>query len=175
MDVKRIAVAGVVVEGWRKLEVQDVRKIKLRSDLPAEHERIGVRDKLRLTAYWLRRCRASANWVCRIGIVVHKLTQVRKDVDFHQRFRWRWWAYIFPVLAVGHWLSCSATDSERMFPLLGHTFRVDVVIPHHQRPDERVRHAAASKRKSGEAFIASIRLANEDAVVPLCERPAAAG
>ena len=31
MDVKRVAVAGVVVEGWRKLEVRDVREIELRS------------------------------------------------------------------------------------------------------------------------------------------------
>ena len=35
MDVKRVAVAGVVVEGRRKLEVRDVRKVKLRSNLPA--------------------------------------------------------------------------------------------------------------------------------------------
>jgi hypothetical protein len=54
MDVKRVAVAGVVVEGRRKLEVRDVRKVKLRSNLPAEHECIGKRGLLSLTAYWLR-------------------------------------------------------------------------------------------------------------------------
>src|SRR5437016_6826007 len=63
MDIKRVAVAGVVVQGWRKLEVRDVREIKLRSDLPAEHECIGERGLLSLTAYWLRRCRGCANWV----------------------------------------------------------------------------------------------------------------
>ena len=63
MDVKRVAVAGVVVEGWCELEVRDVREIKLRSNLPAEHECIGKRGLLSLTAYWLRRCWGCANWV----------------------------------------------------------------------------------------------------------------
>src|SRR6266542_1433570 len=125
MGVKRVAVAGVVVQGWCKLEVRDVREIKLRPDLPAEHESIGVRGELSLTAYWLRRCGTWANWVCRVNIVIDKLTGVRKDVDFHQRFGWRWRGYVFPVLAVGHWRRCSATDGERMFPLFGQAFRID--------------------------------------------------
>src|SRR5882672_12045232 len=123
MDVKRVAVAGVVVEGWRKLEVRDVREIKLRPDLPAEHECIGVRGELSLTAYWLRRCRTCANWVCRVSIVINKLTEVCEDIDFYQRFRWRWRRYVFPVLAVGHWRCCSATDRERVFPLFRQAFR----------------------------------------------------
>ena len=64
MDVKRVAVAGVVVKGWRKLEVRDVREIKLRSNLPAEHECIGERHVLSLTAYWLLRCRG----LCQLGL-----------------------------------------------------------------------------------------------------------
>src|SRR5205823_9721418 len=48
MDVKRVAVAGVVVEGWRELKVYYVRKIKLRSYLPAEQECIGGRNLLGL-------------------------------------------------------------------------------------------------------------------------------
>src|SRR2546430_11517888 len=172
MHVKRVAVAGVVVEGWRELEVRNVREIKLCPDLPAEHECIGVRGELSLTAYWLRRCRARANWVCRVRIVINKLTEVCEDVDFHQRFRWRWRGYIFPVLAVGHWLRCSATDGERVFPLFRQTFRIDVVIPHHSSIDERVRHFAAGECKSGEAFVASICLADKDAVIPFCERSA---
>ena len=63
MDVKRVAVAGVVVKGWRELEVRDVWEIELRSHLPAEHECIGVRGQLSLTTYWLRRCPTWANWV----------------------------------------------------------------------------------------------------------------
>src|SRR2546421_12728906 len=124
MHVKRVAVAGVVVEGWRELEVRNVREIKLCPDLPAEHECIGVRGELSLTAYWLRRCRTWANWVCRVNIVIDKLTEVREYVDFHERFRWRWWRHIFPVFAVGHRCCCSTTDGERVFPLLGSAFRI---------------------------------------------------
>ena len=175
MDVKRVAVAGVVVEGRRELEVRDVREIKLRSDLPAEHECIGKRHLLSLTAYWLRRCRGRSNWVCRVRIVINKLTEVCEDVDFHQRFRWRWRGYIFPVLAVGHWLRCSATDGERVFPLFRQAFRIDVVIPHHSSIDERVRHSAAGERKAGEAFVTSVCLADKDAVIPFCERSATTG
>src|SRR5262249_777493 len=74
MDIKRVTIACVVVEGWRELEVRDVREIKLRTHLPAEHECIGKRDLLSLTAsgrrtvrryYWLRRCRGWSNWVRR--------------------------------------------------------------------------------------------------------------
>ena len=44
MDVKRVAVAGVVVERRRKLEIQDVREIKLRTYLPSQQERIVIWD-----------------------------------------------------------------------------------------------------------------------------------
>jgi len=134
----------------------------------------GVRCELSFTAYWLLCCWTRANWICRVSIVINKLTEVREDVDFHERLRRRG-RNGFPIFAVGGWSSCPATNSERMFPLLGQTFRVDVVIPHHQRPDERVRHAPAGKRKARKAFVASVRLANEDAVVPLCERSASTG
>src|SRR4030095_8194369 len=108
MDVKRVAVAGVIVEGRCELEVRDVRKVKLRSDLPAKHECVGKRGILGLTAYWLRRCRTWANRLCPVSILVNKLTEVREYVDFHERLRWRWWGYIFTVLAVGDWRRCSA-------------------------------------------------------------------
>ena len=75
----------------------------------------------------------------------------------------------FAILAVGSWSSFPATNSERVFPLLGQTFRVNVVIPYHQRFDERVWHSAASKRKAGEAFVTAICLADKDTVAPLCE------
>src|SRR5262249_7559259 len=173
MDVKRVAVAGVVVESWRELEVYDVREIKLRSNLPAEQECVGVRRKLSLTAYWLRRRRPRANWVCRVGIVINKLTEVRKNVDFQQ---WLWGRPCngLAVLAVDR-LWCSAADRERVFPLLGQAFRVDVVIPHHSRIDKRVRHSAAGERKAREAFVASVCLADKDAIIPFCERSAATG
>src|SRR4029077_5153811 len=175
MDVERVAVAGVVVEGWRELEVRDVRKIELRPDLPAEQECIGGRHLLSLTAYWLRRCRTSANRVCRVGIVINKLTEVCEDIDFYQRFRWRWRRYVFPVLTVGHWRRYCATDGERVFPLLSQAFRINVVVPHHSRGDERVRHSAASKRKAREALVTAICLADEDAVATLCERSTTTG
>src|SRR5215475_472766 len=184
MDIKRVAIAGVVVESWCELEVRDVRKIKLRSNLPAEHECIGKRDLLSLTAsgrrtvrryYWLRRRRGWSNWVRRVRIVIDKLTEVGEDVDFQPRFRWRWRRYIFPVLAVGDWRCCSATNGERMFPLLGQAFDIDIVIPNHSSIDERDRHSAPSKRKAGEAFVTSIRLAYKDTVVTLCEWSAATG
>src|SRR5215475_1220972 len=184
MDVKRVAVAGVVVESWCELEVHNVRKSELRSYLPAEHECIGKRGLLSLTAsvrrtgcryYWLRRCRGWSNWVRRVGIVIDKLAKVREDVDFQPRFRWRWRRYIFPVFTVGDRLCCSATDGERVFPLFSQPFRVNVVIPDHSRIHERVRHSASSKRKVREAFVTSIRLADEDAVVTLCEWSAATG
>ena len=38
MDIKRVAVAGIVVEALGQAGSKDVRKIKLRSYLPAEHE-----------------------------------------------------------------------------------------------------------------------------------------
>src|SRR2546430_1623713 len=69
-------------------------------DLPDELECIGGRGELSLTVYWLRRCRARANWVCRVRIVINKLTEVCEDVDFYQRFRWWWRRYVFPVLAI---------------------------------------------------------------------------
>src|SRR5215475_4239762 len=63
MDIKRVTIACVVVEGWRELEVGDVREIKLRSDLPAQHECIGKRNLLSFTADWLH-CRWGwSNWV----------------------------------------------------------------------------------------------------------------
>src|SRR5215475_12772653 len=136
MDVKRVAVAGVVVESWCELAEHNVRKSELRSYLPAEHECIGKRDLLSLTAsgrrtvrryYWLRRRRGWPNWVRWVGIVIDKLTKVCEEVDFQPRFRWRWRRYIFPVFTVGDRLCCSATDGERVFPLFGQAFRVNVV------------------------------------------------
>src|SRR6185437_3987706 len=101
--------------------------------------------------------------------------EVREDVDFHQRFRWRWRGYIFTVLAVGYWLRCSATDGERMFPLLRQTFRIDVVIPHHSSIDEWVGHSTAGKRKAGQAFVTSVCLTDKDAVISFCEWSATTG
>src|SRR5437660_11690630 len=53
MDIKHVTVAGVVVQRWRKLEVRDVREVKFRANLRAEHECIGKWRLLSLTAYWL--------------------------------------------------------------------------------------------------------------------------
>ncbi len=62
-----------------------------------------------------------------------------------------------------------------MFPLFRQAFRIDVVIPHHSSIDEWVRHSAAGERKAGEAFVASVCLADKDTVIPFCERSATTG
>src|SRR6266496_3567109 len=89
MDAKIFAVTRVIVERWRQLEVKDVRKIKLRSDLPAEQECVGVRDKLSLAAYRLHLRRARTNRVCRIRIVINELAEVCEEIQFQERLRWR--------------------------------------------------------------------------------------
>src|SRR5262249_47764323 len=106
-------------------------------------------------------------------IVIDKLTEVRKNVDFHD-WLWRRGRDGLAILAVGGRRCCSATDGEGVFPLLSQAFRVDVVIPYHSSIDERVRHAAASKRKAGEPFVPAVRLSDKDAVVTLCEWSATA-
>src|SRR6266513_2701459 len=173
MHVKRVAVAGVVVEGWRELEVRNVREIKLCPDLPAEHECIGVRGELSLTAYWLRRCRARANWVCRVRIVINKLTKVCEDGDFYQLFRWRWWRHVFPILAVGSWSGFSATDGESVFPLLRQAFNVNVVVPYQARSNERVRKSATGQGSARETLITEISLSHGNAIVALVKRAVA--
>jgi hypothetical protein len=44
MDVKRVAVAGVVVERRRKLEVKLLREIKPRAYLPRQQKRVRIWD-----------------------------------------------------------------------------------------------------------------------------------
>ena|SRR5205809_1105375 len=81
VDVKRIAVAGVVVERRRKLEIQDVREFKLRTYLPSQQESIVVWDKLSFACDRLRRRRASTYWILRVRIVVNKLPKVCEEIE----------------------------------------------------------------------------------------------
>src|SRR5262245_56579367 len=46
VNVKRVAVAGVIIEGWRKLNVNVVRKRDARAHLPSKQEGIGIRNQL---------------------------------------------------------------------------------------------------------------------------------
>jgi hypothetical protein len=85
MNVERVAVAGVVVERRRKLEVHDVREIKLRSHLPAEQERISPGDKLRFPCCRLLGCGARANWIFRVIVVINELAEIRENIDFQER------------------------------------------------------------------------------------------
>src|SRR5215470_6348598 len=89
MNTKIFAVTSVVIERWRQLEVQDVWKIKLRSNLPAKQESVCIRDKLSLAAYGLHLRRARANWVCRIRIVINELAKVCEDIQSQERLRRR--------------------------------------------------------------------------------------
>ena len=92
MDVKRIAAAGVVVEGRRELYVNILWKGDSRSHLPREQECIGVRDQLIASDPAGLPCggRARPDRVFRIGVVVNKLCEVGEDVDLQlERFGWR--------------------------------------------------------------------------------------
>ena len=46
MDIKELAVAGVIVEGGRELKVNVVRESNSRARLPREQIRVRVWDKL---------------------------------------------------------------------------------------------------------------------------------
>ncbi len=89
MDIKRVAVAGVIVERRRKLEVNDVRELKSCPHLPFQKERIVVRDFLSFAAYRLRNCRLRANWIFRVGVVINKLPEISEDIELQERLRFR--------------------------------------------------------------------------------------
>src|SRR6266545_6145111 len=51
-----------------------------------------------------------------------------------------------------------------MLPLLGQTFRIDIVIPYQARVHERVRHSARSQSDVREAFVTQVSLSDTDSI-----------
>ena len=172
MNIKRVAIASVIVEGRSELEVKIVREIKLRSYLPREQERspsAGLAGSFRyLRSSWAWR-RADSPDLYRHKRIVRSSQRRR----FSRWFRWRRGGNIFAILAVGYWRYFSATDRECMFPLLSQSLRIDVWVPHHARIKERVRHSACSERKIVKALVTPIRLADVDRVAVFFEWSAA--
>src|SRR4030095_9125019 len=159
-----VTCAGVIVESRRQLDVKALREIKSRAYLPRQQERIGSRD-----AAWLR-----PDWIFRIGIIVNELCEICEDIDLD--FKWlrrgRRGYNAFALLAVGlrHFGSAAAADRKGVFPLLGQAFRIDIVIPRHERGHERIRHSACGQSDVGEALVNQISLPATDTIARLRER-----
>src|SRR5262249_3762646 len=179
MNVKRVAVAGVVVDRRCDLEKQVVfGKCEPCPGLPSEQERVRVRDQLvPVNSSDLRGCCCA--WperIFRIRIVVNKLREVDEEIELQlKRLTWRGRDDTFAALLAvafsrGGCRSAAELKIVSMFPLLGQTLRIDVGVPHHWRVNKRVRHSAAGQRDIFEAFIAEISLADIDAVVVLGKR-----
>ena len=98
MDVKVVAVAGVIVERRRKLDVKKVREFKFRPHLPSEHKRVGSRGELSFACHRLRRCRGRTDWIFWVFVVVNELAKVCEEIESEERLRW-WRHNGFSVLA----------------------------------------------------------------------------
>src|SRR3954449_9270539 len=99
MDVKRVAVAGVIVERRRKLEVNNVREFKSRAHLPSQQESVVVWGELSLPGCRLRCSWPRADWIFRILIVVNELTEVCEKVELQEWLGWRPGYNGFAILA----------------------------------------------------------------------------
>src|SRR5262245_29131419 len=62
-----------------------------------------------------------------------------------------------------------------MFPLLRHSFSINVWVPHQARVYHRVRHPAGSKRKAGKTLVAAISLTDVNGIAVLFKWSAATG
>src|SRR5262245_18878630 len=179
MNVKRIAVAGVVIERRRQLDVNVVRESKPRACLPRQHERVGCRNFLAClitvarTDDWIRPYR-----ILGVLIVIHVLCGVHEDVQL----KFEWLAglrcyHAFSFLAVasfairlnGFTAATANIESKRVLILFREAFRIDVIVPQHRRRYERLRHSASRKLEVRETGVTEIRLAYEDSVVAFCE------
>src|SRR5215211_34003 len=89
MRVKRVAVAGVIVECRRKLKVKNVRELKSGAYLPAEQESVVVWAKLTFPCYRLRCRRPGPDWIFRILVVVYELAEVCEKVELQEWLGWR--------------------------------------------------------------------------------------
>src|SRR5882762_9344415 len=69
--VKGVAVAGVVIDGRRKLKVNCFGKVNFRAELPAEHVGVGLRYAI---GRWPER-------VLGIFVVVNELRKVGEEID----------------------------------------------------------------------------------------------
>src|SRR4029077_12017430 len=86
--------------------------------------------------------RAKSKGIFRIRIVVNKLREVSKDIEFYKRLGLR--RHCRDILAVFtvrlFRFSSTAADLKCVFPLFGETFRIDVRVPNHECTDEWIRH-----------------------------------
>src|SRR5215475_14185682 len=92
MNVKRVAVAGVIVERRCELNVNIVREGDPCADLPREQKRVRIGDQLGpADSSDLTGCGgAPTERIFRVRIVVNELRKIHEDVDLElERFR-RW-------------------------------------------------------------------------------------
>src|SRR6266567_6715033 len=128
--LKTVAAPGVIIKCGSNLDVSCFAKIVSRTGLPAEEVSIQMR-------------RSVPKGVVGIGIVVHELAEVSKEIHI----------------------------SFFQFELLGETFRTKLRVPNHVRPHERVVHPAAGQCQPFGRAIADIKLSDEYSVIVLGERP----
>src|SRR5258707_9822525 len=172
MNVKRVAVTGIVIQRRRQLDVEAIGESKSRACLPRQHEGVSCRNFLSCTVRARRWGRSDR--IFRIYVVINELCEVCEDVELQfegltGRRRYDTLTFLtIPFLAVGlNRFAASAADVEGkcMLPLLREAFRIDILVPHHRRGYERVWHSSAGKLEVRETGVTEIRLAYEDAVV----------
>src|SRR6266850_7050762 len=171
MNVKRVTVAGVVIQSRRQLDVDAIGESKSRACLPRQHEGVSCRNFLSCTVRARRWGRSDR--IFRIYVVINELRKVYEDVELQlEGFRRMGYGSLtfltIPFLAVGlNRFASSAADVEGkcMLPLLREAFRIDIVIPHHRRVNERIWHSATGKLEVRETGVTEICLTHKDSVV----------
>src|ERR1700736_3409797 len=78
VDIKRVTIPGIIIEGWRELGIKLIRKCKFPADLPAEH--IGIVVWNELPRAITRRRRPRPDRILRVLVVVNKLSEVCEQV-----------------------------------------------------------------------------------------------
>src|SRR5262245_43722379 len=153
MNVKRVPVAGVVIECWRQLDVDAVWESNSCACLPRQHEGVRYWNFLAClitgTDRWIRPYR-----ILRILIVINELRSVHEDVKLQfERLSGRRCYDSLTFLTVasfavglnGFTATSANIESKSVLILLSQAFRIDVVVPQHRRGYERLWHSAAGK------------------------------
>src|SRR6266403_4752626 len=142
MNVKRVAVAGVIVDRRRDLEKEVVRgKREPRSSLPRQKKRVRVRDQLGPANSSNLPCRGRARpeRIFRIGVVVDELREIDEEIELQLKRllgcrRYDPFSTLFAVrFRGGYCRSAAEFKVVAMLPLLGQTFWIDVRVPNHRR------------------------------------------
>src|SRR5437868_8660069 len=170
MNIKGVAVAGIVIKNRSYLEIEILREVEPGAYLPRHHPGINR---------WIAsavRTLDLADGVLRIGIVIDKLREIGEDIDLKSpRFGCGFGngegfvVLRIGLLSLGH-SALAKIKGKGVFPLFRRSFRVDVSIPEHQCSYKWVWHFSAGKRDIPEAFISQVSLANVDPVTVLSER-----